>query len=709
MWVKLEKLKNSCWQRFRRKKHKLNFFSKVRFKISGKSIGTYVALLIIAVAFISILGMLLSSYLNTTNILISRNNASKKSAVEVINTEQQSIHDTAQKALVGMLQQPEFKEEFKLDAIYALIRAAENENGVIKNAIFTTADGKYVTNNDKLDVHYAPTKQTWYQEAVKKEGVLSWSSPYKDPTSQQYVTSVSEAVRDATGKLGVLSFNISYNDIQANLDQMQIGRTGTATLISKKGIVLAATDHKLVGKNISSMAVFKAIAHNKANAGNVLPKGGSRVETIYYTKGNGAQMWTLAQVQRDELTPEIMSLISESLIAALVVLLIGIGIATAVTRLLKITAAIFVHFLAEAGNGHLVKIEEHKVPRKKRVGKLTAHLIKSDAAGNELQQVIFHYNKMIMTIGALILGIQKEGANVSQRTAALVALSQQTNAATEEVTKTITAVAQTTSEQAKKTQRSGEQIQQLSQVVNALEGKMATMKHQSALTTHVNQENVNVMTRVDQNWEQQIASLETQMHDINKMDASIQDINKIIGVINRITAKTNLLALNASIEAASAGDAGRGFAVVATEIRKLAEQSKASTKEIATNVESIQARSKQVVAGTAKALAGGEVQTDLIGQAITSSNKVVTTIEQLLAGIAATATLTQKIIDIQKQVSANLADISAATEENAAGTQEVSTNAEEVLATMQEFTKHVAELQKIAAKLKQNLVEGFVV
>lgn len=176
------------------------------------------------------------------------------------------------------------------------------------------------------------------------------------------------------------------------------------------------------------------------------------------------------------------------------------------------------------------------------------------------------------------------------------------------------------------------------------------MKHQSALTTHVNQENVNVMTRVEQNWEQQIASLETQVHDINKMDASIQDINKIIGVINRITAKTNLLALNASIEAASAGDAGRGFAVVATEIRKLAEQSKASTKEIATNVESIQARSKQVVAGTAKALAGGgEVQTDLIGQAITSSNKVVTTIEQLLAGIAATATLTQKSLTFKSR------------------------------------------------------------
>ncbi|KRL06006.1 methyl-accepting chemotaxis protein [Liquorilactobacillus oeni DSM 19972] len=666
------------------------------------------AALIIIVAFISILGMLFSSYINTKNILITRNNNSKKSAVEIVNNEQQQIHDTAQKALVGMLQQPEFRDNFKLDDIYALIRAAENENGVIKNAIFATSDDKYVTNNDKLDLHFSPKKQAWYTGAIKNEGVIYWSNPYKDPTSNSYVTSISEAVRDTSGKLGVLSFNISYNDIQINLDQMQIGRTGSALLVSKKGLVIAATDHRMIGKNIENQNVFKSIESQKTTDGSIQPNGISKVQSVYYVKGKNSEMWSIAQVQKEELVPELMSLVKASLIAAIFVLLIGVLIALTFNKALKVIANIFVHFFAEAGNGHLVKVDGTKIPQK-GYGKFAARLIKGKKSGNEIQQLIFYYNKMIGTIGKLILSIQKEGTNVSEMSGALLELSQQTDTATEEVAKTIAGIAETTGEQAKKTQHSVEQIHNLSHVVTELGNNMQMMKEKSAETTVVNRENVYVMKKVESGWGRQLKVLENQVRDINKMDENIQDINEVVGVINSISAKTNLLALNASIEAASAGDAGRGFAVVAAEIRKLAKKSKTSTKEIEANIQKIQQHSKQVVAGTAASLEGGQEQTQLINQAITSSDNLVKMINQLLDGIKITADLTQKVEVIQEKVSDNLASISASTEENAAGTQEVSANAEEVLATMQEFTDHVGELRKIAEKLKESLVNGFVI
>ncbi len=259
--------------------------------------------------------------------------------------------------------------------------------------------------------------------------------------------------------------------------------------------------------------------------------------------------------------------------------------------------------------------------------------------------------------------------------------------ATREVASAATEIASSSEEMAQGMGEQNQQVTQISAAIEEMSASVVEVARKSAEAANSAQESGKLASEGGQVVTETITGMSAISDAVTASAASVSELGKrgeqigqIIEVINDIADQTNLLALNAAIEAARAGEHGRGFAVVADEVRKLADRTTKATEEIAESITAIQTETDQAVqrmnAGTEQVQVGVEKATQA-GQSL----------EQIVAGANEVASMIQSI--------------AAAAEEQSAASEEVSRGVQSVSAVTNQSAEGVNQAATAAVQLSE--------
>ncbi|OXS62250.1 chemotaxis protein [Bacillus sp. DSM 27956] len=325
---------------------------------------------------------------------------------------------------------------------------------------------------------------------------------------------------------------------------------------------------------------------------------------------------------------------------------------------------------------------------------------------DELADLASDTNQLIAGIALLVKQVSEMAENVS-------ASSQELLASAEETSRTITSIAETSSEIAAGSDQTTHRMSSSLEKMNSLEEAARFLFNQAELVRQTARD----MRVVAEKGGKTVHASSTKMMSIEETMSNTSEtvealgqrstqITTIIGTITDIAEQTNLLALNAAIEAARAGEHGRGFAVVADEVRKLAEQSRQAAKGVTEIVHSIQEEVniiiKQNSDGVKEVIAGVEITNETnasLEDILSQTTKTTVVVDEMVDHI-------QETLNLSQEVATSFAHVNEIAESTASNTETTAAASEEGSAAMEQVTASASELSQQAEKLKE-LISSF--